>query len=408
MTHGNDATLQLDRRAEVAGPGLHALLIGISAYVNLPSFEEPTGDRRYSMRGLASPALSAWQLARRLMALDPPAAQADLSRRRLHRPLKTLRLVVSPTDKETATAPGLKAAAKRAPAVRELVQHALYRWRQDAAEHKEGMTLFYFGGHGLHQGTYDAIMLAADFREPFWTDFDRALRFERIRDGMAPSAEYPNIAKTQFYFIDCCRNRHPTLTELGDIEVRSVFQEKLNQAEYRSMPTFFGTVDGGYAAGSAGRPSTLCRALLHGLDHGADERQPGDGIVRGGYPVRSTTLGEACDRFCEREGLPRVERAGAASEDAILCWLDRPPLVELAIELRPAGLGAQRRIALVDQDTQKAYRTKLDERGLHRARVPAGIYRVEVTADGAGVPPYAALKMIRPTQKMPVPLEVPP
>lgn len=403
-----DTTLLLDRRAEVPGPGLHALLVGISAYANLPSFDEPSGDPRYSMRGLASPALSAWQLARRLQELDPPEAQADPTLRRLHRPLKTLRLLVSPTDKELEKARGLKSVAKRKPATRELIQHALHQWRNDAAQDREGMTLFYFGGHGLHQGTYDAIMLAADFCERYWTDFDRALRYDSVLAGMAPTSLYPNMAKTQFYFIDCCRNSHPTMNELRQIEVRGVFQEKLSGDDYRSLPTFFGTVDGGYAGGSAGKPSVLCRALLDGMERGADPSyQAATGVERGGYPVRFRSLKEACDRFCRRERLPPITESGPIGEDAILCWRDQPPEIDVAIELRPAGLGPLRAIELVDEDTKKRFQTVVDPFGLHRTKLPAGIYRATVSAEGAGVPPYERLMVINRAQEAPWPLEVP-
>lgn len=402
-----DATLLLDRRAQVAGPGLHALLIGISAYVNLPSFDEPSGDPRYSMRGLASPALSAWQLARRLQELDPSEAQANPALRRLHRPLKTVRLLVSPTTKELGKARGLKSVAKRKPATRELIQHALHRWRDDAAQDREGMTLLYFGGHGLHQGTYDAIMLAADFCERYWTDFDRAMRFDSIRDGMAPSRLYPNIAKTQFYFLDCCRNQHPTMTELRQIEVRGVFQERLGRDDYRSLPTFFGTVDGGYAGGSAGKPSVLCRALLYGIEHGVDQYQPANGIQRGGYPVRFRTLKDACDTYCRREQLPLITESGPSGEDAILCWLDHPPEIDVAIELRPVGLGPLRTIKLVDEDSKKEFGTVVDASGLHRTKLPTGIYRATVTAKAPGVPPYERPMVINRAQDAPWPLEVP-
>lgn len=197
------------------------------------------------------------------------------------------------------------------------------------------------------------------------------------------------------------------MSELRQIEVRGVFQEKLSRDDYRSLPTFFGTVDGGYAGGSAGKPSVLCRALLYALEHGADQHQPAAGVQRGGYPIRFRTLKDACDRYCKREQLPPITETGPSGEDAILCWLDQPPMIDVAIELRPAGLGPLRTIKLVNEDTKKDFKTVVDANGLHRTKLPTGIYRVTVSAKAPGAPPYERLMVINREQEAPWALEVP-
>src|SRR5687768_1323427 len=117
-----DPSLVLDRRKALTGkPGLHAILIGVSDYPHLPAADEPGGDGLAALKKLESPALSALRLHDKLIDLD-----AD---QRLPRPVKTIRMLNSPSPTEIAKEPALE--GKGIPATRLNIKQALKAWRQD-------------------------------------------------------------------------------------------------------------------------------------------------------------------------------------------------------------------------------------------------------------------------------------
>ena len=64
-----DPSLVVDRRTSVAGPGLHAILIGVSDYTFLPPADEPPGEGLAALKKLGSSALSAFRFREKLEAL---------------------------------------------------------------------------------------------------------------------------------------------------------------------------------------------------------------------------------------------------------------------------------------------------------------------------------------------------
>ena len=79
-----------EREGWDGGPGLHAFVVGISAYAHLPAPGQPVLPHHYGMRQLSAPALTAYRLAATLRS------QAD----QFDPPLATLRLLVAPSADE--------------------------------------------------------------------------------------------------------------------------------------------------------------------------------------------------------------------------------------------------------------------------------------------------------------------
>jgi hypothetical protein len=130
-------------------PGVHALIIGVSAYshlhggTNQPDKEPLLGLSR-RLAQLAGPAQSAIDLANFL--IDRKA--------KLAKPLRTLRLLASPSDTEAGRSfDGI------APATAELVAKALGDWQMDNRRSEDEVGFFYFGGHGAQISRTNAILL---------------------------------------------------------------------------------------------------------------------------------------------------------------------------------------------------------------------------------------------------------
>jgi hypothetical protein len=135
--------LIIDRRKEISSAGLHVLVVGVSNYERLPPpgvAPVRDGPETYDLHQLESAALTACAWVETLTAL-PAGVQ-------LTRPLKTCRLLLSPSATEAA---GVRAVLARLhvtgvpPATREAVRSACIDWRSDAeADGKEALTVFYF------------------------------------------------------------------------------------------------------------------------------------------------------------------------------------------------------------------------------------------------------------------------
>lgn len=91
-------TLIFDERANLQGqPGLHTLIVGISAYRYLPKENEPVTSKSFGMRQLSSAALTAYKIYLWLMERQ----------KYFPVPLATCRLLLSPSSSETAIEPNL-------------------------------------------------------------------------------------------------------------------------------------------------------------------------------------------------------------------------------------------------------------------------------------------------------------
>src|SRR5205823_3752262 len=128
MSEGCAAPLILDERKAIDGPGLHALIIGVSSYDYLsggtatlaPGATKRMRDLAAKIGQLSGPALSAKSLADWMLE----------RREHFGAPLKTVRLLASPS----LTEKGLEGIM---PATVNNVVAALTDWRQDASKRND-------------------------------------------------------------------------------------------------------------------------------------------------------------------------------------------------------------------------------------------------------------------------------
>ena len=132
----SDPSLHFDARKKLGSkPGLHAIVIGVSDYTHLAATEEDAGDGLKAMLKLESSALSAWQVAQKLKQMNKDG--------RLLKRLKTVRLLIAPSQSELDSDPKMKK-GKRGDPTYAGIKAALLAWRVDAAQSPEEQVLFFF------------------------------------------------------------------------------------------------------------------------------------------------------------------------------------------------------------------------------------------------------------------------
>lgn len=362
--------LIFDRRAELAGKcGLHALLIGVSDYEHLGSSDDPPGKGLKALQKLSFPARSAFRLANKLRELD--------AQNRLWRPLKTIRLLIAPSTLEKEKDPEI-AATGGEPPTWQAIFDALYSWRDDVGAGQDEMSLFYFGGHGIRRSLEESILLASDFLKKPGPALTKSFRLSNVRNGMAPSDEFPDIGRYQFYFIDACRDKPEGLDQLDDTETPKIFDAALNHLDDRKAPTFFSTPAGGLAAGLAGEETFFLKALEWSLDNGSFNKESVGGRIAPIWPVTAQSL-KAGLEFADPNLAGRVELTGLIS-DPILCFRHDAPSLQLRVSIAPQELRCSiKRARLIGIDGGKPIKIPgHDKDDPCKVDLKAGFYRIVV------------------------------
>ncbi len=355
-------SLVIDHRATVAGPGIHALILGVSDYVNLPAHDDPAVESTWFLKKLTSPALSAFK------------TYEFLRRSALRLPLKTVRLLLSPSSVELETEPALGTiGATRAN--RAAFESFARDWREDAGSNPAGMTIFYFAGHGLQRGPEEGVLLLEDFLAP-GPPLSKCFEIGDIRNGMAPSPTYPNIALTQFYFIDACLTRQETQKKFVNPQVPDVFGAELNVVDRREAPMMFSTVDGAIALGRHGKPSHFAEALALALERAAEDPADVNGATV--WPITSLTIRTALDSYYERNNLGTKVKMGGVVGQPVIRYLPGPPDVDISVQVQPDSLDKPGGICLYDESDTAVPHCNPTNKTQFETTVKAGIYRVQV------------------------------
>lgn len=326
--------LVIDNRATVNGPGVHLLIVGVSDYLNLPGHQDMPREETWFLNKLTSPALSAFKI------------HQFLTRGPLALPLKTARLLLSPSQVELNAAPALATAGAGRASRAEFEVDAL-AWREDAKANPGDMTIFYFSGHGMQRGPEDGVLMLEDFLAPGGI-LNKCFEVSDLKAGMAPSRTFPDIALTQFYFVDACMAREAVQTKYVSLTVPEVFSAELNIVDRRWAPLIFSAVDGAVSLGLNGKPSHFAEALTLALERGAEEAVELNGNTV--WPVTPLTIKTAVDLYYSKHKLGDVKLGGIVGQPVIR-YLAGPPDVDISVVVRPPdGLGNPCGVFLFDDN----------------------------------------------------------
>lgn len=203
--------LIVDNRAAMGDtPGLHALVIGIGRYPGLPEVGQQGKPHQFGLTSVDGPAVAAWRLSRTLQTPSTPPAGASW-----RQPLKTLRLLISPTITDLSRMPELVTTPAVLPNVA-AVNATAAAWREDCERSEDEVALFYFTGHGLlHEG--EDCLACADFglsSAPGNVTLRGSFTLDSLFGALAgPRPGGWPIARRQFWFVDACRIRTSGATE---------------------------------------------------------------------------------------------------------------------------------------------------------------------------------------------------
>ena len=373
----------VDNRKTVQEPGIHALIVGVSNYVNLPDHDDPPRKEKWLLNQLTSPALSA------LKIFD------FLQQNPLRLPIKTIRLLLAPSLVEVRAEPRLLTVTSIRPNQETFKQFAR-SWRDDANTNPDDMTIFYFAGHGVQRGD-DGVLLLEDFRPDSDLPLDGSCEIGNIRGGMGRTAGFANIAMTQFYFVDACRTQEETLKNFLDPKSPPVFGVQLTGPERRVTPTMFSTVDGGFALGQDGKPSHFATALERAFLHGADESMDLNG--RSVWPVTSVTIARSLELYYQNKKLGGFSGGGGVMGTPVFRYLADPPDVDIAVQIQPDKLSEKCGIEIHDENGGPVGCCGPTAESQYETIVKAGIYRIELESGLLTSSPYRSeLKYL--TQKV--------
>lgn len=334
-------TLIFDRRNNMQGqPGLHALVVGVSAYPHLLEGSGRLARDHFGLQQLSSAALTAYKIYCWLLK-----RQNDLSM-----PLATCRLLLSPSPAEVEVEPELRGLVDHCTLANFLT--AAKEWRTDASSHKENITFFYFAGHGLERKTGDQVLLMEDFSDGIGGTLRNAVESSNLSNGMAPFSTQRNISRTQLYFVDACRV-HPKVFEKYEwMSTSIVWDVESSVFDDRQAPIFYAAVPGSKAFGLKGDQTIFSKALLQCLDSDAVDLKSEDGEEQWCVSIHSlnTALGNSIRELNQTIGAEQNFITNGLRTDVIIRRLDQPPLINFVLEVEPRDALQVTKVEIKDMD----------------------------------------------------------
>lgn len=325
-------TLLVDNRTAVGGaapgPGVHALVIGVSHYAHLPRHDDPPAAASWGLCSLGATALSAARIADWLRGAAT-----------LVQPLKTLRVLLSPTDAETASMPDWAAGVEE-PSRVSVGQH-VWDWHGDCQDHPHSVAFFYYAGHGFSRGRGDTNLLltCSDLFAPMGAMLSNTVAASNVFYGMAPQSLEDQVARQQFFFFDCCRSYPDQMKNLDDRSVGQVLNVLVTEGvpDNRAYARWFAAPDNQAAYASIGQGTHFARAVSDALE------RAGRKLFGAGWQLDAESITARLGaRYASLLGQMMV--CDASARGPVLRRMAAPPDVDLDVILDPTAAAAGRAV----------------------------------------------------------------
>jgi len=384
------SSLWIDRRQEVTGPGLHALIIGVSDYAFLP------GPNQFPQRGIVTlgltkvniPATSAFRVARWLRDnYWHPTTK-----------VKTIRLLLSasPDELQQPDFPDLSAVSAKQPRANTTeVWEALQGWQSDCAGHPDDMAMLYVAGHGIQWGSKDdAIVLLEDFSKD-QLFLNQAIDIGRTLKGMSGDT----MPQTQIYFVDACRITPDDYRKYEDAGTPLRLRSTFTGEDLRSAPIYYAACPQTAAKGHRGKGTYFAEALIDCLNLYARQGPNQNSTlptVRNYWHVSIasllTTLQDRITEIARSDKEKQDVMMGGIVRPAVFCASESPPDVTVVVDVNPdsAAQVAFAELWSSNRSTRIKERSPCWPRFLKLENVPVGLYLLELTADA----PYKSPSVI--------------
>lgn len=359
-------TLIVDKRTLLnkKGAGTHALVIGVSAHAFLPDFDDPPSDATWGLRSIGATAISAAYIA------DYLISATDLAR-----PLKTLRVLLSPTKQELALLPAW--AAQAATPTQQEMKKAIWDWHEDCRDSRDSVAFFSFSGHGLSHNRNDSglVLVAADFFKPGEPRLNQLVSAMNILGGMAPQDNLDEVARQQFFLFDCCRTYDNHVVQFDEKSVPNVLDvvNKEGVRDDRRLLRGYAVPFNDAAFATAGEKTYFGAAVLDALQKSGRSADGGDwqvdglaiqGRVNARYPV----------------GTSRTAEFTVTAKSPLLRTLPGAPKVDVLFLLDPHPGNGQRQVSLESAPNPRT--VCVEGAQGHAADVDADQYKLDVGKPG--------------------------
>ena len=370
-----EAMLAYDRRGVGDGPGLHALIVGVSHHDHLG--DGASAKTSFGLSQLSRSARTAATLAKLLIE------RAD----KLICPLKTCRLMLSPAQDEACE---IDAALAHGSARLADVQAALMDWHHDASLREDDATLFFFCGHGIQQSVGSSYLLMQDWLGGAQQPLDRALYLLNIYNGMRNGDHQPHMARTQLYIVDACRNSLGALADFENATAAQPFLVRRGGVDDRVAPIFYSSAPGHNAwSPDPNGPTLFGGQLISCLAGGAAEKRVVNGSKQWVVSIADLAegLSNLTSKFNRDRGGQRIQTFAVDHQtdvDAPIHFLDGPPTVDLVLSVNPEDARIMAEIQMAPPGaTPLTFGPPIDPLP-YRCKVAAGTYALHVALRGNG------------------------
>lgn len=309
-----------------AGPGTHALIVGVGNYPHLIGGEGALYPEHGGMMQLSSPPLSALAFAEWLTSsFSHPG-----------KPLASVQMIVGASKPVEFEHPQSGTRTKLKRPTFENLRLAATEWKARGNSHPDNLMLFYFCGHGIANGP-DLALILEDFGVDPDTAMEHALDFRRFRLGMERCK-----ARHQCFLIDACRTGDANIIDAAGYVGRPIFTPTTRRDRnlpIRQMPAFYSTFAGERAQSRTGKVSLFTDAMLRALKGGGADDTEGD------WWIDTSQLQKSVQFMMERaheQGYPSAQINPVDDMSMFqLHKLTTDPTVPVVIGCRPVELNEQ-------------------------------------------------------------------
>lgn len=307
---------------DLTKPGTHALIIGVSAYLHFADGKDPTPTGiEFEMEQLSAAARSASELAAWLLK----EYHCDRA------PLCSLRVLLSPADGEQIHHDIATLLPEDYSATTSHVRTALIEWRNACNASTDNVAIVYVAGHGVQITKTGAIVLLHDFGATgFLSKLEGAVDMAGVHAGM----NHPATARTQFWFVDACRQKPAISKKFESLEGALTLDEPIGETE--ASPLFLAAGTGKQAFAREGGVTLFNEALLWAL-RGNVANGPEAGINCWHIPVTALIkqLPDRVKALAAKEGVEQSVDIAGKIHEAIFHEYVFAPKVDLRIDLSP-------------------------------------------------------------------------
>lgn len=370
-------SLLFESDADRAAPGTHVFLVGVDDY---PWIDRLGGD--YVTHLPAS--------CRSVTAFHKWLLESYTNH---VAPLASIRVLLSPSDEDPN--PDVLAAAATATNFLEDCSD----WATALSTHRDNVGIFLFSGHGMGLGFDRRIIALHDIGRHEIAPLQGSVSLDNIYAGMAPSERWPEMARTQFYFVDASATPI-AVPEYLDRNAAHIFAVRMSLIrDDRSAPLFFSSAPGGDAY-SRPNLTIFVESLLRCLD--GEGAEPSRGQRESSWIVTSLSLSRALqaqaqDRSAELGLDVRFSMSGLVS-NAILHEVEKAPVIPMTITV-PKGTPASS-IEIVSHDGERILTANIggEVGGELKIGLRAGAYKATLRGTGEGEEPVERLFVAFPTE----------